>query len=75
MSETNSSVPSYASLLTAGGGYTPFHYDYTFLAHLAYVVGKNGAKKLFFIWPPNENNLSFIKARARGESTEGWEDS
>ena len=68
------SAPLYTSLLTAGGMYTAIHYDYTFLAQFTLVIAKNKAKKLFLMWPPNENNMSFMRRRARGETPIGWED-
>jgi hypothetical protein len=68
------SAPKYTSLLTAGGTYTALHYDYTFLASLVLVVAKDGGKKLFLMWPPNENNMRLMKRRARGETPFGWED-
>ena len=55
--------------------YSPIHYDYSFLAQFALVIGKENAKKLFFMWPPNENNLRYMAHRARGETPLGWENS
>jgi hypothetical protein len=57
-----------------GGMYTGMHYDYTFLAQTASVNAKSGAVKLFLMWPPNENNLSLMRRRARAETSTGWED-
>ena len=64
----------YTSLLTSGGGYTPIHFDYTFLARFTRVIARGTGKKLFFMWPANEHNLAFIPRRARGETPIGWED-
>lgn len=74
MSKSNPSRPIYTSILSAGGMYTPIHYDFTFLAQFTLVIAKGTAKKLFFMWPANENNLLFLRRRARGETPVGWED-
>ena len=74
MCKLDHSRPKYTSLLTAGGMYTPIHFDFTFLAQFTLVIAKGAAKKLFLMWPANENNLSFMHRRARGETPVGWED-
>lgn len=74
LSQTSQASPLYRSLLTAGGMYTALHYDYTFLACLALVIAKDRGRKLFLLWPPNDNNLHYMARRARGETSFGWED-
>lgn len=74
MAKSSPKAPTYTSIVTAGATYAAIHYDFSLLAQFTGFIGRDGAKKLFFMWPANENNLKFMHRRARGETPLGWEE-